>query len=254
MSSFKNNLKIWIIIIISYLLLTGIFIGVIRHFINKTNNLKHNIEIISHSNDSLQSYILETGDIYTYNESLILSNKELNKILKDTQDNYNISIKEKKEIEKKLKSATAYISSIETNIHIDTIIIIDTSYNDTLKGLTKNFNIRNEWFSLQGKLNILFEDVSNQVTLNIHNIDINVPLTIGVTDKYQLYAKSSNPYIHFTSIDSAVLDGSKLKPKRKFWNRFSIGVQGGIGVVYGMTYNYPTLGTYVGVGVGFDIL
>ena len=57
------------------------------------------------------------------------------------------------------------------------------------------------------------------------------------------------PYVSFSEIEGAVIDGSILKPKKK---RFNWGLQLGLGTMYDIIDRDISLGPYAGVGIEFN--
>jgi hypothetical protein len=70
-------------------------------------------------------------------------------------------------------------------------------------------------------------------------------LTIGLTNDYQIFATTPNPYIIFTDIEGSVIENSVLKPRKK---RFSWGVQFGFGTMYDIIDKDLSIGPYGGLG------
>jgi hypothetical protein len=83
----------------------------------------------------------------------------------------------------------------------------------------------------------------------LYNISMDVPLNIGLSDMYQLFVTSPNPYVSFTNMEGALIEGSKLYPKRK---KFNFGVQGGFVMGYDIITKQLTLGPYFGAGIQYN--
>lgn len=182
---------------------------------------------------------MSNGDLVKVRDSYIL---EINKICEE----FEMSKQEIKELQKKLNSSMAYISKMETEIKTDTIREIKDSI-IYLNGKVDMvlFNYKNNWVELDGVTNL-----SNKNTSTVINyIKMKVPLTVGVTDDYQLFVHSQNPYVSFTNINGAIIEDSKFLPKEKRW---SWGIQGGFGVGYDIITSRLGIGPYLGVGVQYN--
>ena len=83
--------------------------------------------------------------------------------------------------------------------------------------------------------------------MTLDSVAMNVPLTVGLTDDYQIFVKTANPYVSFPSIDGAYIKAPE-KVKSKHWN---VGVQVGFGVQYGTIKKSFDVGPYVGFGVSY---
>ena len=81
---------------------------------------------------------------------------------------------------------------------------------------------------------------------SIYNLLVSTSAKVGLTEDYQFFIQTDNPYVKFTSIEGSVIDGTKLYPKKQKW---SWGLQGGLGMVYGLTQKQVDLGLYLGIGV-----
>jgi len=187
---------------------------------------------------------LKNGELLTVRDSYIATIDDLENLL-------DISKKEIKDLQRKLDSKIAYISKIETNTKIeyievvrDSIVYVNNSPNDIIA----SFNYNDKWLNIRGQNNIkLGENLECNTLLN--EININTPLTVGLTNDYQIFVSSPNPYIHFNEIEGAVLDKSKLYPKKK---KFNWGLQGGMGVMYDFIDRDIAAGLYLGLGAEFN--
>lgn len=196
---------------------------------------KQNILALTNQTTELQ---LKNGELVSKNESYILQLNEL-------EEQFNISKQETKELKKQLGSSLAYISQLESNVYFDTIITIkDTTIyvNDEIQS---KFIFDNGWINFKG-LSIYN---GNDINTNIYDLNVKVPLQVGLTNDYTIFVKSTNPYIHFTSIEGAVIDKSNIYPKKK---RFNYGLQAGMGFNYGIINKQLDLGPYFGFGVEYN--
>ena len=182
---------------------------------------------------------LKNGDLVTARDSYIAKTSELEDLL-------NISRKEVRDLKNTLGSKIAYISKLESQISTGPIIIQKDSivYVEKSK-IESHFKYNDEWLSFKGITRIDGDVGSTQ----IDGINIFTPLKVGITNDYQIFVQTPNPYITFNEIEGAVIDGSKFAPKKK---RFSWGVQFGFGAMYDVIKKDIAVGPYGGLGVEFN--
>lgn len=203
------------------------------------SNYEHKLDI---SEQNLKAYKndikqleLKNGELIKIRDSYILEKNQL-------QEQFDLSKKEIKELEDKLQSAIIYISKIESNIYIDTIKCIQDSIifvHDTIPNIY--FKYKDKWLEFNG--------MTKYKTTELYNISMDVPLTIGLTNDYQLFVGSDNPYVNFSSIEGAAINNSKLVPKKQYW---SGGIQCGVGFGYDLITSRLTLGPYFGIGMQYN--
>lgn len=196
---------------------------------------KQNILALTNQTTELQ---LKNGELISKNESYILQLNEL-------EEQFNISKQETKELKKQLGSSLAYISQLESNVYFDTIITIKDTTIYVNDGIQSKFIFDNGWIDFKGLS--IYND--NDINTNIYDLNVKVPLQVGLTNDYTIFVKSTNPYIHFTSIEGAVIDKSIIYPKKK---RFNYGLQAGFGFNYGIINKQIDLGPYFGFGVEYN--
>lgn len=131
-----------------------------------------------------------------------------------------------KELEKEINKQINYISKLEGNIKIDTLIIKDSVY--TKDGVTNiQFKYNNEWFELSGTT-LLDKDTITA----INNLYMNVPLTLGLTqdgNKSSIFVNTNNPYVSFSSIEGAELSNTPQSFKHWKWDvKFGFDFQYGL--------------------------
>jgi hypothetical protein len=182
---------------------------------------------------------LKNGDLVTSRDSYIARASELEDLL-------NISRKEVRDLKNTLGSKIAYISKLESQMSTGPIIIQKDSivYIEKSK-IESHFKYNDEWLSFKGITRIDGDVGSTQ----IDGINIFTPLKVGITDDYQIFVQTPNPYITFNEIEGAVIDGSKFAPKKK---RLSWGVQVGFGTMYDVIKKDIAIGPYGGLGVEFN--
>lgn len=192
--------------------------------------------------DTVRVYELKNGDLMSAKQNLILEKENLSRHLSITDN-------ERKEIERKLKSAIAYIGEIEGKVKIDTLTLHDSVYIEN--GIANIcFSYSDKWVSLDGKTEM--KDSVSAAT-QINSIVMDVPLKMGLTDDNQMFVTSSNPYVLISDIDGAQILTKKNKPKRWGFGPY-IGVGVGWGVGIGFEGNTGSKGGFVaGVTVGFAV-
>ena len=202
-----------IIALLILLLLLGL--GKVSHDLKVA---RHNLDV---SRDSIEVLELKNGDLVYEMSSYILEKKELEHYL-------DISKSEVKDLEKKLNSKLAYISNLESQIRYDTLISEDTS---TVSGDTVYINIgyKNDWINIDG-----FTALHNGwSTTQYNSITVPAPLRVGLTDNYNIWVESKNPYLVITDIEGAAIRGSSIYTKPKRWSlALHLGVGGLVG--YGL--------------------
>ena len=153
-------------------------------------------------------------------------------------------------MQRKLDSKIAYIAQIESNTKIEYIEVVKDSIiyiNNNPNNIKIPFKYDDKWLKIDGENNLVLGDEFD-ITTHINEISINTPLTVGLTNDYQIFIKSPNPYVNITDINGAVIDNSKLYPKKK---RFSWGLQMGFGAMYDVIHNNISVGPYGGIGAEF---
>lgn len=217
-----------------------VFIGILKYFTtqyeSKIDVYEHNIEV---SKGEIEQLKLKNGELIKTRDLYILDKKEL-------QKQFDISKKEYKELQNKLNSSLAYISKIESNINIDTIFCTKDSIvyvNDKISEF--KFKYKDEWFNLDGTT------INNGGDVNtlLYNINIRVPIKLGIADNYKLFVQTPNPYVDFTNIEGSIVNGSNFYQKPKKW---SYGIQGGFGIGYDMFSKQLTMGPYGGIGFQYN--
>lgn len=211
------------------------------YFLTRTDSLERQNAIYYQNyvaaTDSLRTYQLDNGELLVAQKSYILETDELKQKL-------HISEKEYKDIEKKLNSTIQALTVAQGQVRIDTITIPGEPIikSDTL---VSRFAWGDDWLTLRG----VTEASPSHSKTTIYNIMTGVPLTVGMTEDYQLFATTPNPYVTFTNITPAL--NSRLIPKKKRW---SIGLSGGFGVMYGLNAKKFEVGPYIGVGIGYKLV
>ena len=223
--------KTIILLVVEALVFLSILFGGYHYMSRKIDISDQNIKAYR---DKVEEVELKNGELISIRDSYIVDKKEL-------QEELEMSRKEYKELEKVLDSKIAYIAQMEANVKFDTVVTVRDSIvyvGDEVVSVI--FNYKDDWLSFLGE-----SDLASQKT-SLFDVSINTPVTVGLTDDYQVFVKSPNPYVNFTSVESYIIDESKLYPKKPKW---SWGLQGGFGVLYGLNQKQFDVGLYLGIGV-----
>jgi hypothetical protein len=227
--------------IISLIVEAVLFLGIISFGYNLMNKKLDTSEqnLIAYKG-KMEQLELKNGELITVRDSYIMDKNQL-------EEELGVTKKEVKDLEKKLESTLAYISNIESQVRIDTIETVRDSIiyiNDS--DIDVKFNYSDEWLSFNGLTRIR----DTQSNTSLRDVNMKVPLTIGLTDNYKLFIQSDNPYVNFTYMEGAVMDGSNLIKKPR---RFGLSVQGGMGVNYDLISKQLGVGPYLGLGIHWRI-
>lgn len=215
-----------ILLILSYIAIRGYYIDRLE------NRLRISEQNYKAAVDSLDIIKLSNNNLLYEKQAYIMNETELiNKL--------NMSKSEIKELKKQLKSDIDYISNINGDINIDTILMKDTVYCDSAGTKTIEFEYLDPWLKMKGRTE-LFKDSAKT---NIHNINIPLQLQTGLTEDHNIFVKTNNPYVTITGIDGARLNVNKTKLEIKH------GVHLGVGIQYGLLYKNFDLGPQVGYGI-----
>lgn len=179
---------------------------------------------------------MKNGELLTARDSYILRTSELGEEL-------GVTKRELKDLKKKLGASVSYIAELEMRTRVDTTIIVRDSiiYKEPDR-LVSKFLYSDQWFKIEGT----HESEENHSNTTFNTIEVYTPLQVGLADNYKIWVKSENPYVQFTDINGAVIDGSKFHPKE---NKFSLGIQVGVGGMYDIIDKDISLGPYAGVGL-----
>ena len=229
----KIETILWIAVSV-LLALTIIFSTSALNLRRSNNNWKHNYEVLQ---DSVEVVKTKNGELIFENGSLILEKNEL-------FDALELSKKQVKEYEKALGSKLAYISKLEAQLNIKDTIKVTEIIHDTITN-TYSMGYKDKWLSFDETFSLLDPE---KPILNVYNINMDVPLKVGLGENYRIFVTSENPYFNITSIEGAVIDGSKFEKKISRW---SLGAYGGFGLGYGLINKQIDIGPQVGIGVEF---
>ena len=185
---------------------------------------------------------LENGELLSSRDSYIAT-------INDLEDLLDISKKDIKDIQRQLDDKIAYISNIESNVRVEYIETVrDSIVYVNPSTATSSFSYFDKWVTLNGVNEFRFGEKFDYST-TITSISMDVPLNDGLTNDYKIFVKSSNPYVHFSDIQGAVIDNSIMRPRKK---RFSWGLQGGFGLMYDVINKDIAAGPYLGIGAEFN--
>ena len=199
--------------------------------------------------DTVHTYKLKNGELMYEKQGFIAEKAELEKYI-------GVKESEIKDIERKLKSALATIARLEVQVRIDTIHMTDSV--EVLPDSTYNchFKYEDNWIALDGTTQVKLDPFNSHTVMNSINMD--VPLKVGMTKDDKWFVTTDNPYVEFSTIEGANIE--KAKPKR-----FSLGVQLGVGGVFGYGISGAKdgivrsgwivgAGGYVGIGLTYKLI
>lgn len=223
--------------IISLIVEAVLFLGIISFGYKVMNGkLETSEQNLTAYKGQMEQLELKNGELIATRDSYILDKKNLEEAL-------NVSKSEVKELEKKLNSSLAYIANMESQVRIDTVTIFkDSIIYDEGDIAQIHFDYDDDWFGVKGTTDL----TGPEITTSLYDIKMYVPIQWGMTDNYKIFVQSDNPYVSFTNLDGAVIDGSKIIPKQR---KFGLSVQGGFGVNYDLIKKNLGVGPYLGVGV-----
>lgn len=225
--------KIWgkikkyvVIMVIEALILGGVGLFFYQNQQRQLDRANQNLIAMS---DTVKEVRLKNGELLFEKSAWILKEKELSSVL-------DITDKELKDLKKKLGSSLEYIAFLEGSVHVDTVVTVRDSLiyiNGTERYL---FELKEPYIGISGY------HEGNQTTFS--QIEVPVPLMVGLSEDYKIFVSSSNPYVRFDGIQGAVLNKSALVRKP----RFSWGIQIGVGGNYGFIHKNWDVGPYMGIG------
>jgi hypothetical protein len=226
--------------LLSYLIEAAVFIIIIAFGWNYYN------ERLEITTQNLIAYKGQLEEVELQNKNLLVSKDSYIATINDLEEQLNITKKEAREIQRQLNSKIAYIAKIEQSVKVEYVEVIKDSivYVNNQHAIAK-FHYNDDWMRFDGENEFQFGNNFDYIT-RVKNISITAPLTIGLTNDYQVFVTTPNPYITFTDIEGSVIENSVLKPRKK---RFSWGVQFGFGTMYDIIDKDLSIGPYGGLGV-----
>lgn len=168
--------------------------------------------------NQVEQLVLENGEIITIKDSYISSYNEI-------KEQLELSNKEIRTLKRKLGEKPKTITKIETVIKYDTIQPIQVQQPNI-------FNYNDDWVSFN-------LDIDKPL---VYDMVINAPMKVGMSDN-KVFVYSDNPYLNITSVENHI-----KKP-----SRWSIGIQCGLGLNYGIINKSIDVGPYLGVGIEYKI-
>lgn len=182
------------------------------------SELRYANQNIKAATSQVEQLVLENGEIVAIRDSYISSYNEI-------KEQLELSNKEIRMLKRKLGEKPKTITKIETVIKYDTIQPIQIQQPNI-------FNYKDDWVSFN-------LDVDKPL---ISNLSINTPLKVGMSDN-KVFVYSDNPYLNITSVENRI-----KKP-----SRWSIGIQCGLGLNYGIINKTIDVGPYLGFGIEYKI-
>lgn len=228
--------------LLSYLIEAVIFIAIIAglwgYYDRKLDVSDQNLLAFK---GKLEQVELKNGELLSARDSYVATINDLEELL-------GITKQETRNIQRQLDSKIAYIAKLEQNTKIEYVEVVKDSIiyvDNSPKKVVASFSYSDNWLSFNGENEFMLDDKFDYKT-TLHNIQINTPLTVGLTNDYKIFVKSDNPYVNFSSIEGAVIDKQSLRPKKK---RFGWGLQLGFGAMYDVIDKDVAVGPYAGLGI-----
>lgn len=227
------NKKTLLFLLIEALVFIGILFGMKSCDNTKLDLSEQNYKA---AKDSIETLCLSNGDLLYEKSLYILKEKDLLNELEITKE-------ELKELKKKVGDPVV-ITKIESQIKYDTIYTTKDSIiyapDSTIQQIKFQYN--DEWLALEGETNI----DNNQSKTQINNINVPVPLKVGITEDYNFFATSSNPYLTITDIEGVIVQDKSLNQQKKRWSH-------GISLSVGPQYNIINRNIDIGIQLGYGI-
>lgn len=243
MKIFKNITKREkiLLIILSVVVLCFIVTSLVAN--NKNNSLKIANNNIIALQDTIATCKLKNGELLHKTQSLVIEKEELENYL-------SLSKEEIKNLEKELDAKLLYISKIEGKVDIDTIYINTTTTQIDSITYRYNFKDSNEYYTINGYTDVMNNKVA---TTMITENSMDLKLKVGLDNNWKIFVTTDNPYVSLSTIEGALVDKNVfLKEQKK--PRFSIGIQGGFGVQYGLMRKQFDYGPYIGFGFEYNFI
>lgn len=228
----------WFWFAVEAIIFIAIIAGVYGFLSNKLDISEQNVVA---AYGKVEELTLKNGDLMAVRDSHITT-------INNLENQLNITTKEAKELQRKLNSKIAYISELESQVRVDSIVTVRDSIiyvDNTAKKMIASFHYDDKWMSFNGENEFTFGE-NYECNTTLHNFTMRTPLVVGLTNDYQIFVKSANPYVQFTDIEGAVIDKQALRPRKK---RFSWGLQFGVGAMYDVWHKQVAVGPYGGLGV-----
>lgn len=201
---------------------------------NEIKIAKNNLFAVT---DSVRKITTKNGELISEKVSYIATIKELEQYM-------DISKQEIKELQKALDNKILYISALESSIEINPTEVHDTILIEKDSTYEFSFKFQDQWYGLDGYSSIN----RSLVKTKINELYVNVPLQVGLTDDWEIFVSSSNPYVNIKNIDGALLD-KNVYLKQKNPRRLGLGANLGLNVGYDPIQKH----IYAGPGVGFGV-
>jgi hypothetical protein len=184
---------------------------------------------------NVNAYQTELTQLRTQNDELISFNNSYKLKIDELDAELGVSKQEIKDIQKVLDDKVSYIAFIESQVRVDSILVPSTVIKtDSIKEI--HWAWQDDWISINGK--------SDWKYTWINNLDVKVPLVVGLTDDYKIFAKSDNPHVQITSLEGSEIDRNVFQ--RKWDIKWSLQV--GLGLNYGIINKTLDMGPYAGWG------
>ena len=190
--------------------------------------------------DSVHTVQTKYGEVLYEREALVLQKKDLENAL-------GVSKQQIREYEKRLGDRLAYISRLEAQLAVkDTLKIVEVVH-DTIANFYAG-HYEDSWLRFDQK----FLPNPFSPSFEVYNLQMNLPLKVGLTKDYTIFVTSPCPYFSVSEIDGAFI-GNQL-PQATKPKPFGFGIQAGFGGFYCIMSNRLDYGPYIGFGFSYNIV
>lgn len=231
-----------IIALITCLVLLGTSVYQCQRNAVKSREIAKYEQNLKAATDTIHYYELKNGEHAAAQQAWLLSEKELLEQLQMSKDEYN-------DLKKQIGKPTI-ITKVVAVTKVDTLTMQEqVPVYVNVPAIPENgkieapFTFKDDWLDMSGKTTI----TSNSSQTTLYNLEMNTPLTVGMTKDNRFFATTPNPYVKFETINSVELE--KYKSKKKHWG---IGVNAGPGVYYDAINKKVTVGAGIQLGVNYN--
>lgn len=238
MKNFIKENKVWLAIcgaLILLLLALGLICG---KMVSNRKVLDANLKAATEEMNQLKT---KNGDLLVERQSYVGTIEELEGIIATNKG-------EIKDLQKRLDAKVLYISSLEAELQVKPSEVHDTTvvYKDSTFMFA--FQFKDQWYNVAGHSDV--NPLGAKTWMD--NISMEIPLKVGLTENWEIFATTPNPYVTFSSIEGAVLDKSAYLQQKKV-RRWGLTVYAGMNAGYDIIGKGFYVGPGVGIGIGYVI-
>lgn len=177
-------------------------------------------------------------DLMYYNNSIIVSNRELKRQLEENEIEY-------KKVERELNSKISMLSEIISNFTSDTIKITDTLVVIGENSFKSDFYYSEPPLTLSGYNHIK----GNTITTVFDKVHLDMKISLMIDDEFRVIATSEYDNVKLSFNDCYVTDKTYNANK----SRFSVGITASIGFQYDILTRAIGFGPQIGFGFSYRL-